>query len=689
MPKTLRQRILYVLVGTVYGLIVFVAVTIALIPTISQYAYRHWLEQQHLQGEIGHIGLALSSGTLTLLHARISDGEHTLLSLGKLQIRIRLRDLFDHKLTIEHVELANTRLQLRQNADSFVVAGIKTGQAEAAPPPPVTEPQAGGQPWTIDLHKLQISNLDTCLHTTKMSQPLGLCNHLGSFDWQGKVDLSTMDPLSLKATGGIAIGDLSLLKQGKEVPLAQLASLTLTGLQVDSLDRIKFDKLAMQQLKMLPASDAGTNNLLALGIDKLLVDSISLKKMTDLDIAAINIENLSTHILLNADNTVVPVNELTGLRPVEKKTPAVKNKAPTTPTKQNAFRFRLGKLTVNNTKSLVLEDAHTKPAVTHSIDNFSFSLENLDSSQPRQASALTTQFKYGEYGKIEVNGTVQAFAAKPSMNLKSTILGLNLNRVSPYLRKLLQHRVKSGQLNAKLTIKIDQGKLDSDAKLTLNKFYVVKLSGKQTDKYQKSLGLPLSSALSLLRDRSDAIKIDLPVSGDVEHPDFSLNDIISTVSVKAIKAAVINYYASLGLLSLIRGAYDLATALRFDPVGFAPGQSALNDTSLALLDKFATMLHDRPQVHLVVCGHAGIADQLKLFPTKQPSTGDTQPPPDKKAPPLSKPQLQQLNILAQARSDVIKQYLVQKKQVAADRLILCNPEYDAADTHSPYAELHI
>jgi len=239
MAKTRRKKILHVLAGTVYVLILLVAVVIALIPTIGQYAYRHWLEQQHLQGDIGRIEVALGSGTLTLLHTKISDGEHTLLKLEKLQVRIRLRDLFSHKLTIEQVELANTRLQLKQNVDSFVVAGIQLGQTGSTAPPLESQTQTEGQPWTIDLQKLQITNLDTCLFTAKMSQPVTLCNHLGSFDWTGKVDLSTGDPLSVKTTGGIAIGDLSLQEQGKQAPLAQLASLTLSGIQVNGLDQIK------------------------------------------------------------------------------------------------------------------------------------------------------------------------------------------------------------------------------------------------------------------------------------------------------------------------------------------------------------------------------------------------------------------------------------------------------------------
>jgi hypothetical protein len=690
MSKPVLKKILFIFGATLYVLSLLVVVTIVLIPTSTQFGFKHWLEQQHLQGGIGDIDLSLKTGTLTVHDAIIRKNQQTLLHLGKFQLRIRLSDLTDHKLTIERVDLANTKIQIAQQADALVIAGINLNQASGtAPPAPVSTTQENNQPWTIELQQLHIGDLDTCFSTSKTSQPLKVCNHLGDLAWHGTIRMTTRDPLGFKSAGNFSISNFNLQDENRKLSLVRFDSLALTNINIDSLEQIKFDTLELQQFTMLPNQDTKAKNTETLGFGKLLVNTVSLNHTSELDIAAIHVENISTYIKLKADNRVASLDELAGYRSIADNKNQPESKTAVTPATQKPFRFKIGKIAVTTKKSLVLVDAHTKPATVHKIENFSITLGAIDSSQPEQASDLTMNFKYGHYGTAKVSGTVMPFAAKPTVNLHASILGLNLNRVSTYTRELLQHKIKSGQLDAQIEIKIVQGKLDSDAKLTLNKFYVNKLSGKEMDRYQKDLGIPLSSALYLLRDKNDTIKIELPVTGEVEHPDFSLNDIIATVSAKAIKAAIVKYYSALGLISLVTGAFDLMTALRFEPLAFLPGQSTLTETSRTALDKFATMLNERPQVHLVLCGHATLADQSKLFPSKKSAGETAAASTDSKTPPITTQQRQQLNKLAQLRGDQVKQYLVEQKGVAADRLILCNPEYDASDKRSPYVELHI
>ncbi|MEJ2361796.1 MAG: DUF748 domain-containing protein [Gammaproteobacteria bacterium] len=688
MPIKRNRKWLYLLGGVIYSLFALLAISIALMPTITRFAFKHWLEQQHLQGDIGQIGLALNTGTVTVIDAEIHDGEVPLFKLGKLQVRNNLRDLFDHKLTIEQVTLKNTHIQIEQRQRALVVAGINLNQMGTPPAKPVREKPVNSQPWTLQLDKVHITRLDTCFTTTETRQPLNICNQLGKFSWNGNVAMTTSNPSAIKSAGTLSISNLAIQDKKQNIPLLQLDSLKLANIKVNGLDQIGLGSLDLGQLKMLPNRDASSKHAPTLGIAKLLINTISFNKMTDLNIGAINIDGISSYIKLNTDSSIASLKPVTEYRPIE--TRDKKQNTTSKPTGQSPpVRIRIGKINVASSKSFILEDTHSKPAITQRIDHFSLALGAIDSNKPDQRSKLSMQFKYGKYGKVKVNGTVQAFAAKPSMDLHANIVGLNLNRVSPYTRELLQHKIKSGELSARLVIKIKQGKLDSEAKLTLVKFYVSNLSGKEADKYQKSLGIPLSAALSLLRDKNDTIRIDLPVTGDIEKPDFSLNDIIATVSAKAIRVAIVNYYATLGLVQLVTGAYDLVTALRFEPLVFSPGQTTLTDTSRKALDKFATMLVNRPQVHLIVCGHATLDDQIKLFPKTKPSTESTTTTITSKPVPLTEKQLKQLNKLALARGEQVKQYLVKKKGVAADRLIECNPEYKPDDKHSPYVELHI
>jgi hypothetical protein len=687
MSKPRLKKALYVFAGTLFALLVLAALSIALIPTVSQVVFKHWLEQQQLQGEIGQIDLSLHKGILTVLDAEIRDNKTPLLKLGKLQVQVRLRDLFDRKVTIEHVELANTRLQLQQDNGAMLIAGIRLNQSDAQTPPATTQQPANSKPWTIQLQQLDIANLDTCLSTNKSRQPLQVCNHLGKLSWAGIVSLLTNNPDKLKASGNFAIGNLALSDEKQQRSLLRFDSLELTNIAINGVDSIKLDSLGLRHLAMLPNQSAPAKGMPTLGFNSLQINTVSLHHLNAIDIASLSIDDVTSYIRLKADNRVASLDDLAGFQTLQSGPGKTETKTKSPPANKNSFHIRIGKIALSTTKPLILQDAHTQPATTHRVDHFAFSLGAIDSDKPTHASDLAMHFKYGKYGEVKLKGSVLVFAPKPTLNLHASIVGLNLNRVSPYLRKLLQHKIKSGQLDAQVAIKVDQGKLDSQAKLTLNKFYVNKLSQKEKDPYQKDLGIPLTAALSLLRDKNDNINIELPVTGDVENPDFSLNDIIATVSAKAIKVAIVNYYATLGLLKIVGGAIDLMTALRFEPLLFSPGKTDLSESARTALDKFASMLQERPQVHLVVCGHATLADQRLLFPAPKQAPETTTA--DAKPAPLTEQQLQQLNKLALARGDQVKQYLVEQKGVAANRLIQCNPEYEAGDEQSPNVELHI
>jgi hypothetical protein len=48
-----------------------------------------------------------------------------------------------------------------------------------------------------------------------------------------------------------------------------------------------------------------------------------------------------------------------------------------------------------------------------------------------------------------------------------------------------------------------------------------------------------------------------------------------------------------------------------------------------------------------------------------------------------------LRQLAQARGDRLKQYLVEEKGIAPDRLLVCSPEVDQAEGATPRVELSL
>ena len=103
-------------------------------------------------------------------------------------------------------------------------------------------------------------------------------------------------------------------------------------------------------------------------------------------------------------------------------------------------------------------------------------------------------------------------------------------------------------------------------------------------------------ALALLKDRNGQIDITLPISGDLENPEFELGPVIRMALVNLITNIISAPFDLLA--SLVGGS---AEEMQF--VTFEPGQFSINRSEqVESLDKLAKALRDRPGLQLEVTG---------------------------------------------------------------------------------------
>jgi hypothetical protein len=103
-------------------------------------------------------------------------------------------------------------------------------------------------------------------------------------------------------------------------------------------------------------------------------------------------------------------------------------------------------------------------------------------------------------------------------------------------------------------------------------------------------------AVALLKNGRGEIDINLPISGSLNDPEFSVGGIILQVIVNLITKAVTAPFALLG--SLFGGGEELSQ------VEFAAGQVALTAETLKRLETLAKALSDRPGLRLEATGFA-------------------------------------------------------------------------------------
>jgi hypothetical protein len=109
--------------------------------------------------------------------------------------------------------------------------------------------------------------------------------------------------------------------------------------------------------------------------------------------------------------------------------------------------------------------------------------------------------------------------------------------------------------------------------------------------------LPVLLAVALLKDRNGVIDLDLPISGSINDPQFSIGGLIVKVIVNLLVKAITAPFA----LLTGGGGPDLSQ------VAFLPGTATLAPGAEAALDKVAKALQDRPGLRMTVTGTADLA----------------------------------------------------------------------------------
>ena len=225
------------------------------------------------------------------------------------------------------------------------------------------------------------------------------------------------------------------------------------------------------------------------------------------------------------------------------------------------------------------------------------------------------------------------------------------------------------------------------------------------EQFERQLKVPLPTALAVLKDSENKIKLDVPITGDITDPKFSFTDAFNQALVKGMTKAAVSYlkyiFQPYGTMMTVVELGIMAgkkiTAVRLDPVFFDPGSDTISDNAVPYLERVAELMKTRPQIRIKVCGLATEGDkgnQKETSGKKEPEqTTAVEKSPDAPEVETYPEQLQPLTVdeqlgkLAQQRAAGIKEYLVKNHGIEDDRLLVCLPEYDAREKATPRVEL--
>jgi len=251
-------------------------------------------------------------------------------------------------------------------------------------------------------------------------------------------------------------------------------------------------------------------------------------------------------------------------------------------------KITVGAVVISN--ALVqFQDRSFEPQVVATLEQLNGAIVGLSSEELHRAE-LSLEGKIGRSGAIKISGKLNPLNQNSPTELEATIQGVDLSPASPYSGKFLGYRLNRGKLNLQVSYEVAQRQLKAKNLVVLDQFTL-------GDKVESpdATKLPVRLAVALLKDRSGEIRIDVPIEGNLDDPQFHFGKVITRVVVNLITKMVTSPFAALG--ALLGGEGEELSYL-----DFASGTSDLPADGVAKLGAPINALYERPGLELEIEG---------------------------------------------------------------------------------------
>jgi Domain of Unknown Function (DUF748) len=252
------------------------------------------------------------------------------------------------------------------------------------------------------------------------------------------------------------------------------------------------------------------------------------------------------------------------------------------------------------------DDRFVKPNYNANLSELSGRLASFSSQppapgQPPLLADLELRGRVEGTATLDITGQVNPLAKPLALDLKAKVRDLELPPLSPYAIKYAGYGIERGKMSVDLAYVVQpDGQLTASNRIVLNQ---LAFGEKVPD---SSANLPVKLAVALLADSHGVIDVDLPVSGSINDPQFSLGGLIWKVITNLIaKVASAPFH-------LIASAFG-GSGEELARVEFAPGTATLDAPAQANLDKVAQALIERPALSLTVTGESRLDSEREAW----------------------------------------------------------------------------
>ena len=261
----------------------------------------------------------------------------------------------------------------------------------------------------------------------------------------------------------------------------------------------------------------------------------------------------------------------------------------------------------------VIEDGYAQfidrtdsPPFIEELSRLAVNIKGLTNA-PGKHGQLSLQGVIGTTGAVELKGEVAPLGESLFVDLEGELRDFAIPTTNPYTNRLLAWTAKDGRLATKVHFRIDGDKLDVKSEIVVGRLDVVQAG--EGDEARKRIGLPLGLIIALMKDIRGEIRVNVPVSGSLSAPEFSLSEAIWT----AVRDVIVNVLtAPFQLIGRLFTKDDKIEGISIDPVRFEPGSGIITPAMDQQLRRVADFLRNSPFVRLALSPVVSAADITSL-----------------------------------------------------------------------------
>ncbi|HLI80902.1 MAG TPA: DUF748 domain-containing protein [Candidatus Binataceae bacterium] len=512
---------------------------------------------------------------------------------------------------------------------SSTPATKKIPRAKVATPPPAAESPKSA-PWTYKVSSIALENTSARviddstprradltvaplnIHMKDVSEDFakpialevaGTLNNNGSFQISG-----TAAPVPLKADLKISTDHLNLAPVDPYA--ASKLNATITSAALTMKGALGLDS-AHKDFRVSYKGDAMLGDVMVLDKvtgdpfvqwRKLNVTRINMKSGAGplyAHIGAIGLDDFYARVILRKDGTLnlkdvvasekAPPTSLTRTEQPPGAAPAPAPSEPAVAPASNAD-IEVGKI--------ALKDGHLNYSDNFIQPNYSADLTEIAGKIGKFGTGTTEPAPVQLDGEvngsspIDISGAMNPLAPKASLDITAKADGIELTGLTPYSNTYAGYPIVKGTLTVNVHYILKDAQLTAENHILLDQLtFGEPLPGAKTSK------IPLRLAIALLKDSSGKIDLNIPVSGSLSDPKFSVTDVIlGALKTIIIKAAT----APFNLLASVIPGFHGGEQLGY--VEFAPGFATLTPEARKSLETFASALQQRPSLRLSIEG---------------------------------------------------------------------------------------